>query len=176
MNKAGRELLKEIKERMKDSHKNVYYINKQIKKIEKEFAERAKEELATYSDPDGYFAMQYKESMRVRLQRAILDEYNRWDGETHYYLIYKDGSCVCTSDEDLISGDPMPKLTDIVYAHYQDGYDEMDTESGALHFYEGDDVDYEAEDARKQAYEDAIEVKYGTEYGRRLVAQGYGVA
>ena len=63
-----------------------------------------------------------------------------------------------------------------MYAHYQDGYDEMDTESGALHFYEGDEVDYEAEDERKEAYENAIEIKYGTEFGKRLVARGYGRA
>lgn len=173
MNKQGKELLREIKDRIKESHRDIPYIKAQIKKIEKEFAERMAEELATYSDPDGYFAMQYKESMERRMRDAIFAEYSRWDGETHYYLIYKDGSCVCISDEDLISGDPMPKLTNIVYAYYQDGYDEMDTESGSLHFYEGDEVDYEAEDARKQAYEDAIEVKFGTEYGRRLMAKGY---
>ena len=162
MNKQGKELLKEIKSRIKDSHSSIPYIKAQIKKIEKAFAERIAEELATYSER--------------RMREAIFEEYSRWDGETHYYLIYKDGSCVCISDEDLISGDPMPKLTNIVYAHYQDGYDEMDTESGALHFYEGDEVDYEAEDERKEAYENAIEIKYGTEFGKRLVARGYGRA
>lgn len=176
MNKQGKELLKEIKSRIKDSHSSIPYIKAQIKKIEKAFAERIAEELATYSDPDEYFAVQYKARMERRMREAIFEEYSRWDGETHYYLIYKDGSCVCISDEDLISGDPMPKLTNIVYAHYQDGYDEMDTESGALHFYECDEVDYEAEDERKEAYENAIEIKYGTEFGKRLVARGYGRA
>lgn len=96
----------------------------------------------------------------------------QYDGENSYYLIYKDGSCVSIMDSDLISGEKRPKLTDIVYAMYSGPCDSWDTETGKLTWYEGcitdGNFDFETEDQRKMDYENAIEIKYGTEYGKRI--------
>ncbi len=173
MNKQGMETLRAIKSMMREAHSNVKYIQAEEKALRKEQAQRMKEYL---EGMDGYWRIREKE----RLERIFAEEidalYSNWDAEDSYYLIYKDGSCVCTSDAELISGEKLPKLTDIVYAMYSGTCDSWDTESGELHWYEGDEVDYEAEDERKEAYENAIEIKYGTEFGKRLVARGYGVA
>lgn len=150
--------LRGIKELMKDAHNNAPYALAAGRKVEKEYDKK----IAAAS---WYFE---RESLTQRKGKAIADAMRPWSAEGSYYLIYNDGSCACTSDDDLISGDKLPRLTGIVYAEYQGTDDHYDTETGDLHFYEGDDVDYEAEDTRKQAYDDAIEIKYGTDYGRKI--------
>ena len=172
MNKQGKETLGLIKSMMRDAHSNVKYIQTEEKALRKEQAQRMKEYL---EGMEGYWRVVEKERLERIFAQEIDDLYSNWDAEDTYYLIYKDGSFVCTSDAELIRGDKLPKLTDIVYAMYSGTCDSWDTESGELRWYMDTD-DYEAGDERKEAYENAIEIKYGTEFGKRLVARGYGVA
>lgn len=170
--KESQEILKMIKEMMKDSHRNVPYIKETEQRMRKEWAKRIEESQAEYPDDMLYWKQKDKERMIANMEQDISSMYDRYDSENLYYLIYKDGSCVCISDSDLISGEKMPKLTGIVYAMYSGTCDSWDTETGELHWYEGSitesDFDWEAEDERKMAYENAIEIKYGTEFGKRL--------
>lgn len=169
MNKQGKEILRLIKSMMKDAHSNVKYVEAEVRALRKKQAQRMKEYLEGF---EGYRRMMEKERLERIFAKEVAAIYDSWGAEDSYYLIYKDGSCVCTSDAELISGEKLPKLTDIVYATYSGTCDSWDTESGELCWYRDTD-DYEAEDERKAAYENAIEIKYGTEFGKKLVARGY---
>lgn len=159
-----RDILKEIKEMMKESHRNAALLAREAKNIEKEYKVKMKEE---EKECDCFYWTYRKQQIETEMLNKINNLYKSYDGETMYYIIYKDGSCIAISDEDLINNEKMPKLTDIVFASYNGPNDSWDTEIGELHWYEDVD-DYEAEDERKAEYENAIEIKYNTKYGKHL--------
>lgn len=107
-----------------------------------------------------------------RRTAAIVDEYERWHNDQSYYLIYKDGSDVCITAEDILGGEPFPKMSDIVYAEMFSADDWMDTEVGDLDWYSDEslkncDWNYEVEDERRWQYETAIQYKFGTAWSIR---------
>lgn len=180
-----KDVLKTIKNDMWAVLSDKKYLQAEIKAKLKEIEEQRKEALAEYKDmPEDDWYRQYMfRSLNETFDRkridAIWDLYERWHNDQSYYLIYKDGSCVCISAEEILGGEKFPKVSDVVYAQMQSADDDMDTEMGDRDFYseerlEACDYDYGVEDERKEQYELAIEIKFGTEFGNRYMANHPG--
>lgn len=104
--------------------------------------------------------------------RLFIEEISRWHNDQAYYLIYKDGSDVYITAEDILNGEKFPKMSDIVYAELNSAYESIDTEKGELDWYTEEvlkacDYNYEVEDERKWQYETAIQFKFHTEWSIR---------
>lgn len=173
-----KDVLRYIKNDMWEVLSNKKYLQAEIKGKLKEIEERRKEALAEYKNlPEDDWYRQYafrttNEHFDSERVRAIFDLYERWHNNQSYYLIYKDGSCVCITAEDILGGEKFPKVSDVVYAYMMSADDELDTESGDLDFYsdermEACDWDYSVEDERKEVYEMSIEVRFGTDCGKK---------
>lgn len=105
----------------------------------------------------------------------IQNVYDNWHNDQSYHLIYEDGSEVCITAEDILSGEPFPKMSGIVYAEMSSADDHMDTETGDLYWYSDErmaacDWNYDAEDDARWQYETAIQYKFKTEWARRWSA------
>lgn len=173
-----KDVLKVIKNDMWDTLSNKKYLQAEIKAALKDVEEQRKEALADYQD------LPEEDSFRQYMFRSLNERYDRrrvevignlfeqWHNCQSYYLIYKDGSSVCITAEDILGGEKFPKVSDVVYAYMISADDEMDTESGDLDFYtderlEACDYDYDVEDERKWQYETAVEFKFGTEWSQQ---------
>lgn len=173
-----KDVLRIIKNDMWDVLSNKKYLQAEIKVRLREIEGRRKEALAEYKDlPEDDFYRQYMfRSLNERYDRERIEVignlFEQWHNSQSYYLIYKDGSCVCITAEDILGGEKFPKVSDVVYAYMVSADDEMDTETGDLDFYteermEACDYDYDIEDERKWQYETAVEFKFGTEWSRK---------
>lgn len=116
-------------------------VQAQLKAKLAELEAERKEALAEYAglpEDDWYRAYAYRttnEAYDRRRQDAISSVFNMWHNDQSYHLIYKDGSVVRISAEETLSGDPFPKMSDIVYAEVSSADDHMDTETGDLDWY-----------------------------------------
>ena len=104
---------------------------------------------------------------------AINHLFEQWHNDQSYYLIYKDGSEATITAEEILGGEPFPKVSNVVYAEMSSADDHLDTESGDLNWYsdeamEACDYDYDAEGERKWQYEAAIQYKFGTAWSARF--------
>ena len=157
-------------------------VQAQLKQELAELEARRKEALADYVDlpeDDWYRAYGFRTTNatydRLR-QELISNVYNGWHNDQMYHLIYKDGSEVVITAEEILGGEPFPKMSDIVYAELSSADDYMDTESGDLHWYTDERMeacvwDYDVEDEHKWQYETAIQFKFGTEWSQRYSRQ-----
>ena len=172
-----RDVLRCIKNDMWETRHNKKDVQAMIKRELAELEARRKEALAEYADlpeDDWYRAYAFRTTNEAYDQRRIEvigRVINQWHNDQSYHLIYKDGSVACITAEEILSGEPFPKMSDIVYAEMFSADDHMDTETGDLDWYsdermEACDWNYEAEDERKWQYETAIQFKFGTEWSR----------
>lgn len=147
-----------------------------------ELEARRKEALAENESLDvsdvskAWFNRQTNETYDRRRQELISSVYDRWHNDQMYHLIYKDGSEVVITAEEILSGEPFPKMSNIVYAELSSADDHMDTETGDLHWYSDESMeasgwDYDAEDERVWQYETAIQFKFGTAWSQRYSRQ-----
>ena len=172
-----KDVLRTIKNDMWDTLSNKKYVQAQIKKLMTEIERERKEALAEYMDlPEdehrAYLFRTTNEAYDKRLADAIDYAYSQWHNDQSYYLIYKDGSEVVISAEEILSGAKFPKVSDVVYAEMSSADDHMDTETGDLHWYSEErmaacDWDYDVEGERVWQYETAIQFKFGTEWAQR---------
>ncbi len=170
-------VLKTIKVDMRETRSNKKYMQAMLKAELAKLEIRRQEALAENNDiadedSRSWLNRQVNKAYNSRRQDVINDVFSRWHNDQSYYLIYKDGSEVYITAEDILNGDPFPKMPDIVYAEMSSAYDHMDTETGDLHWYsdehmESCDWNYEVEDERKWQYDTAIQFKYGTEWSRQ---------
>lgn len=104
----------------------------------------------------------------ARLQNSIVSQYSN---DQMYYLIYRDGSDVAISAEDILLGEKFPKITDVVYAEMSSADDHFDTETGELDWISDSALekygDYDSADSAKDDYETKIQFKYGTEWSKK---------
>ena len=156
---------------------NKKYLKAELKTRLKELDADRKEALAEYAhmaEDDSYRQYAYRttnenyDRMKTQAIVGILDYYHN---DQSYHLIYKDGSEVCITAEETLSGEKFPKVSDVVYAELSSADDHFDTEVGQLDWYTEErlkacDYDYAAEDDRKWQYETAIQYKYQTEWSR----------
>jgi len=124
----------------------------------------------------GWFNRDVNRAYDRRRQELISSVYDFWHNDQMYHLIYKDGSEVVITAEEILSGEPFPKMSDIVYAEMSSADDHMDTETGDLYWYsdermEACDWDYDVEGERVWQYETAIQYKFGTEWAKRYSRQ-----
>ncbi len=173
-----RDILRLIKNDMWEVRHCKKDVQQQVKVELAELESRRKEALAEYAglpEDDWYRAYAFRTTNerydKLRLEVIGRVMYN-WQNDQSYHLIYKDGSEVCITAEEILSGEPFPKMSDIVYAEMSTADDHMDTETGDLHWYSDESMEacgwnYDAEDERKWQYETAIQYKFGTEWSRR---------
>ena len=170
--------LKSIKNDLWEVLGNKKYVQSAIKQMKREIEAERKAELARYATitSDAWTLAYWKRQDDERYGRLLRERTDYIISQYHcdqsYHLIYKDGSEACVTAEEILSGEPFPKVSNIVYAELSSGYENYDTETGDLDFYseeamEACDGNYEAEDERRWQYDAAIEIKYGTEWGKR---------
>ena len=173
-----RDILKLIKTDMWETRHCKKDIRDMLKYELAELEARRKEALADNAalgvSPESlaYFNRQTNETYDRRRQELIGQVIDRFHNDQMYHLIYKDGSEVCILAEEILSGMPFPKMSDIVYAEFSSADDHMDTETGDLDWYtdermEACDWNYEVEDDRRWQYETAIQFKFGTEWSQQ---------
>ena len=175
-------MLKAVKDDLWNVRSNKKYVQSAIKQKVKELETSRKEYLAEnariYSNPSSLAFHNQLENERFDRMRteAICHIFSQWHEDQSYHLIYKDGSEVCVTAEEILGGEPFPKLSDIVYAELSSGWEHYDTETGDLDWYSEEamkacDYDYDAEDERRFQYDTSIEIKYKTEWGCRYARE-----
>ena len=172
-----RDILKLIKNDMWETRHNKKYVQAMLKAQLAELEARRKEAIAENDDVAdeevrGWFNRDVNRAYDRRRQELISSVYDFWHNDQMYHLIYKDGSEVVITDEEILSGEPFPKMSDIVYAEMSSADDHMDTETGNLYWYsdermEACDWDYDVEGERVWQYETAIQFRFGTEWAKR---------
>ena len=168
-----RDILKLIKNDMWETRHNKKYVQAMLKAQLAELEARRKEAIAENDDVAdeevrGWFNRDVNRAYDRRRQELISSVYDFWHNDQMYHLIYKDGSEVVITAEEILSGEPFPKMSDIVYAEMSSADDHMDTETGDLYWYsdermEACDWDYDVEGERVWQYETAIQFRFGTE-------------
>ena len=172
-----RDILKLIKNDMWETRHNKKYVQAMLKAQLAELEARRKEAIAENDDVAdeevrGWFNRDVNRAYDRRRQELISSVYDFWHNDQMYHLIYKDGSEVVITAEEILSGEPFPKMSDIVYAEMSSADDHMDTETGNLYWYsdermEACDWDYDVEGERVWQYETAIQFRFGTEWAKR---------
>lgn len=172
-----RDILKLIKNDMWETRHNKKYVQAMLKAQLAELEARRKEAIAENDDVAdeevrGWFNRDVNRAYDRRRQELISSVYDFWHNDQMYHLIYKDGSEVVITAEEILSGEPFPKMSDIVYAEMSSADDHMDTETGDLYWYsdermESCDWDYDVEGERVWQYETAIQFRFGTEWAKR---------
>ena len=177
-----KDILRCIKNDMWETRHSKKDVQAMLKAELAELETRRKEALAENESLDvsdvskAWFNRQTNETYDRRRQELISGVYDRWHNDQMYHLIYKDGSEVVITAEEILSGEPFPKMSDIVYAEMSSADDHMDTETGNLYWYsdermEACDWDYDVEGERVWQYETAIQYKFGTEWAKRYSRQ-----
>lgn len=161
--------LKEIKEAIRDFKENQKWLNELITQEEKKIDEK----LAEY-EPENYLYYWIIERLKKERAEVAYKLCEDYGNDAMIHIIYKDGSeCIATGTE-IVSGLITPKMQNIAYASYSDGWVEYDTFTGTL---VDNDTDYfgdlstdEGIEAR-ETYYNMIEIKFGTEWGKRINKQ-----
>ena len=173
-----KDILRYIKNDMWETRHSKKDVQAMLKAELAELETRRKEALAENESLDvsdvskAWFNRQTNETYDRRRQELISGVYDRWHNDQMYHLIYKDGSEVVITAEEILSGEPFPKMSDIVYAEMSSADDHMDTETGDLYWNSDERMaacggDYAAEDEAVWQYETAIQYKFGTEWAKR---------
>lgn len=157
--------LKEIKEAIRDFKDNREFLDRLIEDKEKAFDER----LAEY-DPESWVDRWTIESLKKQKAEAIYRLCEEFGNDAMIHIIYKDGSECVASGTEIVTGEITPKMQNIAYANYSDGYIEYDTLTGILVDDETDffgDLSTDEGIEARENYYNMIEIKYGTEWGRK---------
>jgi len=154
--------LKEIKEAIKDFKGNRSFAKRQEKQIIQKYSEKLKD-----YDLQNWVDRNFINTLEQRLQSDIYNLYEMFGNDTTIQIIYTDGTECNVTGTEIVAGEITPKLQQIAYASYQDGYTIFDTLSGNLDTkwdieIEGEtEIDWEARDE----YFNQVEIKFGTKWG-----------
>lgn len=157
--------LREIKQAICDFRREKEWAEVQEERIRKKYAE----EIAQF-DPESAWEKHIIEALEKRRNSAIWTMWEDMGNDTTIQIIYEDGSQCVASGTEIVSGDIIPTMQHIVYACYQDGYTEYDTLTGCLDEHFGD-LSEDAEMEAREQYFGGVEIKFGTEWGRRHAKQ-----
>lgn len=159
------EYLKAVKDAIRDFKDNREYLNYRIEQEEKKIDEK----IAEY-DPEDWtnkWVLESLEKQKAGIAYRLCEEFGN---DAMIHIIYKDGSECIASGMEIVGGSTTPKMQNIAYAQYEDGYVEYDTLTGILIDNEtdffGDLLTDEGIEAREDYYT-MIEIKYGTEWGKK---------
>lgn len=157
--------LKEVKDAIRDFKKNREYLDYRIEQEEKKIDEK----IAEY-DPEDWTNKWVLENLEKQKNGIAFRLCEEFGNDAMIHIIYKDGSDCIASGAEIVGGLITPPMQNIAYASYEDGYVEYDTLTGILI---DDDTDFfgdlstdEGIEAREDYYS-MIEVRYGTEWGRK---------
>jgi len=119
-----------------------------------------------------WLAQQTLNHIEKERKKAIYNWYDDVGNDTTIYIIYKDGSTLHVTGTEIAVGDVTPKMQNIAYAHYDDGWETFDTEIGnidlGLYSKTAEEFNYDVTDEMleiRDNYERDIEIKFGTEWG-----------
>ncbi|HBY20959.1 MAG TPA: hypothetical protein DEG71_08115 [Clostridiales bacterium] len=154
--------LKEIKEAIKDFKGNRSFAKREEKKI----LENHKEKLKEYNSQN-WVDRNFIKTLEYNLNVSIYKLYEMYGNDATIQIIYNDGTECNVTGTEIVTGEITPKLQQIAYASYQDGYIIYDTLSGNLDTKWDIEIEGEKEtdwDAREE-YFDQVEIKFGTKWG-----------
>ena len=185
INKPRAEEMRRIKEAIRDFKKEREWFKTMEQRINKGHDEMITEQIINHygktleeinAEPRDsaikWLAQQTLDRIEKSRSQAIYKWYEDAGNDTTIYIIYKDGSTLYVSGTEIVSGDVTPKMNNIAYALYMDGWEHFDTEIGdidkGLFGRTAEDYDYEMTDEMyeiKEQYERNIEIKYRTAWG-----------
>ena len=151
--------LKEIKETIKDFKDNRSFAKREEKKI----IANHKEKLKDY-DSQNWVDQNFIRTLEQRRESDIYNLYEMFGNDATIQIIYINGDECNVTGTEIVTGEITPKLQQIAYASYQDGYTVFDTLSGNLDNkwnLEDDEVDWEA----REEYFNNIERTFKTKWG-----------
>jgi len=152
--------LKEIKEAIKDFKGNRSFVKREEKKI----IENYKEKLKGY-DSQNWVDRNFINTLEKRCESEIYNLYEMYGNDATIQIIYNDGTECNVTGTEIVAGEITPKLQQIAYASYQDGYTIFDTLSGNMDDkwdIEGEDeVDWDARDEYFNNIERIFKTKWG---------------
>ena len=129
--------LKSIKDDLWSVLSEKKYVQREIKESARELKAYLKGEMARnaeiwHDSPDvlAYHNRQDKERVDRLLFKAVTEISGMYHNDQSYHLIYKDGSEACVTAEEILLGEPFPKVSDVVYAELSSADDNYDTETG----------------------------------------------
>jgi len=157
--------LKAVKDAIRNFKDNREWLDRRIEQEEKWINEKIAEyETETYVNQ---WVIERLKKEKEEITYRLCEEFG---DDAHIHIIYKDGSECMASGMEIVGGSITPKLQHIAYAQYEDGWCEYDTLTGIL---VDDDTDFfgdlstdEGIEARENYY-NMVEIKYGTEWGRK---------
>ena len=157
--------LKEVKDAIRDFKDNREYLNYRIEQEEKKIDEK----IAEY-DPEDWTNERILKNLEKQKEGIAFRLCEDFGNDAMIHIIYKDGSECIASGAEIVGGSITPKMQNIAYAKYEDGWVEYDTLTGMLvdndtDFF-GDLSTDEGIEARENYY-NMIEIKYGTEWGKK---------
>lgn len=157
--------LKAIKEEIREFKRNREWLDYAIAQEEKKYDEK----LAEY-DRNHWINKWVIESLEKQRAEVAYKKCEEFGNDAMIHIIYKDGSeCVATGAE-IVGGIITPKMQNIAYANYSDGWVEYDTLTGILVDSDTDffgDLSTDAGIEARENYYNRIEIKFGTEWGRK---------
>jgi len=154
--------LKEIKETIKDFKGNRSF----AKREEKKLIERHNERMKDYNS-NNWVDQNFIKTLENRLQKDIYNLYEMYGNDTTIQIIYTDGTECNVTGAEIVTGEITPRLQQIAYASYQDGYTIFDTLSGNMDTKWDIEIEGEIEtdwDARDE-YFNQVEIKFNTKWG-----------
>lgn len=159
------EYLKAVKDAIRDFKENREYLNYRIEQEEKKMDEK----IAEY-DPEDWTNKWVLESLEKQKKGIAFRLCEDFGNDAMIHIIYKDGSECIASGAEIVGGLTTPKMQNIAYAQYEDGYVEYDTLTGMLIDNETDffgDLSTDEGIEAREAYYNMVEIKFGTEWGKK---------
>lgn len=157
--------LKAIKEEIREFKRNREWLNYAIEQEEKKYDEK----LAEY-DRNNWMDKWVIERLEKQRAEAAYKKCEEFGNDAMIHIIYKDGSECVVSGAEIVGGIITPKMQNIAYANYSDGWVEYDTLTGILVDDNTDffgDLSTDAGIEARENYYSMIEIKFGTEWGRK---------
>lgn len=159
------EYLKAVKDAIRDFKSNREYLNYRIEQEEKKIDEK----IAEYNPEDwtNKWVLESLEKQKKGIAFRLCEDFGN---DAMIHIIYKDGSECIASGAEIVGGSTTPKMQNIAYAQYEDGYVEYDTLTGMLIDNETDffgDLSTDEGIEARETYYNMVEIKFGTEWGRK---------
>ncbi len=157
--------LKAIKEKIREFKRNREWLNYAIEQEEKKYDEK----LAEY-DRNNWMDKWIIERLEKQRAEVAYKKCEEFGNDAMIHIIYKDGSECVVSGAEIVGGVITPKMQNIAYANYSDGWVEYDTLTGILVDDNTDffgDLSTDAGIEARENYYSMIEIKFGTEWGRK---------
>lgn len=119
--------LKEIKSEIKNFKENREWLNHEIRNEEKKIEEKLSE-----FNNDDYMNKYLIEKLEKKKMEVPYKKCQEFGNDATIYIIYNDGSECIASGAEIVGGIITPKMQNIAYANYSDGWVEYDTLTGIL--------------------------------------------